>query len=161
MEVAAHIEALRAEGARMAAAVAASSPDAAVPTCPEWVVRDLVRHMGGVHRWATGYVAGARTELWARRAGRGRGLVADRPRAGGVARAGMRRPGGRAGRRAPDLECWTFLRAPSPLAMWARRQAHETAIHRVDAELAAGAAVTAVRRLPSPPTAWTSCCRAS
>ena len=39
-----------------------------------------------------------------------------------------------------DLECWTFLRAPSPLAMWARRQAHETAIHRVDAELAAGAA---------------------
>ena len=38
----------------------------------------------------------------------------------------------------PDLECFTFLPAPSPLAMWARRQAHETAIHRVDAELAAG-----------------------
>jgi uncharacterized protein (TIGR03083 family) len=37
----------------------------------------------------------------------------------------------------PTLDCWTFLPAPSPLAMWARRQAHETAIHRVDAELAA------------------------
>jgi uncharacterized protein (TIGR03083 family) len=36
----------------------------------------------------------------------------------------------------PALECWTFLRAPSPLAFWARRQAHETAIHRVDAESA-------------------------
>ena len=40
-----------------------------------------------------------------------------------------------------DLECWTFLPAPSPRAMWARRQAHETAIHRVDAELAAGTPV--------------------
>ena len=28
--------------------------------------------------------------------------------------------------------------APSPLAFWARRQAHETAIHRADAERAAG-----------------------
>jgi uncharacterized protein (TIGR03083 family) len=35
-----------------------------------------------------------------------------------------------------DLECRTFLEAPSPLAMWARRQAHETAIHRFDAETA-------------------------
>ena len=41
-----------------------------------------------------------------------------------------------------DLECWSFLPAPSPLAMWARRQAHETAIHRVDAELAAGSTVS-------------------
>ncbi len=33
-----------------------------------------------------------------------------------------------------DLACWSFLPAPSPLAFWARRQAHETAIHRGDAE---------------------------
>jgi hypothetical protein len=39
-----------------------------------------------------------------------------------------------------DVVCATFLPAPSPLAMWARRQAHETAIHRVDAERAAGVA---------------------
>ena len=32
----------------------------------------------------------------------------------------------------------TFLPAPSPLAMWARRQAHETAIHRYDAQHATG-----------------------
>jgi len=38
----------------------------------------------------------------------------------------------------PDLDCWAFLDAPSPLAFWARRQAHETGIHRVDAEQAAG-----------------------
>jgi uncharacterized protein (TIGR03083 family) len=41
--------------------------------------------------------------------------------------------------RAPaDLECWSFLPAPSPLAFWARRQAHETTIHRADVEAAGG-----------------------
>ena len=33
---------------------------------------------------------------------------------------------------------WRILPAPSPLKFWARRQAHETAIHRVDAESALG-----------------------
>jgi uncharacterized protein (TIGR03083 family) len=37
-----------------------------------------------------------------------------------------------------DLDCWSFLPAPSPLAFWARRQAHETAIHRADADSARG-----------------------
>jgi uncharacterized protein (TIGR03083 family) len=37
-----------------------------------------------------------------------------------------------------DLDTWTFLPAPSPRQMWARRQAHETAIHRYDAESASG-----------------------
>ncbi len=44
----------------------------------------------------------------------------------------------------PDLDCATFMPAPSPLAFWARRQAHETAIHRYDAQSAApGGAPTA------------------
>ncbi len=43
-----------------------------------------------------------------------------------------------------DLECWSFLPSPSPLAFWARRQAHETAIHRHDADAAAGAPGPAV-----------------
>ncbi len=38
-----------------------------------------------------------------------------------------------------DLDAMTFLPAPSPLAMWARRQAHETSIHRFDAQNGAGA----------------------
>jgi uncharacterized protein (TIGR03083 family) len=37
-----------------------------------------------------------------------------------------------------ELVCWTFLDSASPLTFWARRQAHETAIHRADVELAAG-----------------------
>jgi uncharacterized protein (TIGR03083 family) len=38
----------------------------------------------------------------------------------------------------PDVQCWHFLPAPSPLAFWARRQAHETTVHRIDAESARG-----------------------
>jgi uncharacterized protein (TIGR03083 family) len=36
----------------------------------------------------------------------------------------------------PDVDCATFMPAPSPLAFWARRQAHETAVHRYDAQSA-------------------------
>ena len=60
MDVATHIEALRREGGFLASAVAVADPDDPVPTCPEWTVRDLVHHTGGVQRWATGYVADAR-----------------------------------------------------------------------------------------------------
>ena len=38
----------------------------------------------------------------------------------------------------PDVDCWSFLPAPSPLSFWARRQAHETAVHRADVESVRG-----------------------
>ena len=38
----------------------------------------------------------------------------------------------------PGLQCATLMPAASPLAFWARRQAHETAIHRADADSASG-----------------------
>jgi uncharacterized protein (TIGR03083 family) len=141
VEVTTHIEALRHEGELLAVATAATDPDAGVPTCPEWTVRDLVRHTGGVHRWATGYVAGGRTEA---------GDVVFEDVAGpwpeDAALAEWLRQGcavlADALAAAPDeLRCWSFLPAPSPRAMWARRQSHETAIHRVDAELAARTAL--------------------
>jgi uncharacterized protein (TIGR03083 family) len=133
-----HVAALDREGALFAAAVDRAGPDTPVPTCPEWVVRDLARHLGGVHRWATGYVAG-------RAVYRDVGLdevVGTWPDDGDLVawfRDGHRALVDTLAGADPDLDCWTFLPAPSPLAMWARRQAHETAVHRVDAELAAEA----------------------
>jgi len=141
MEVAVHIDALRSEGELMAAAVEGSDPGAPVPTCPEWAVRDLVRHMGGVHRWATGYVAGARTEMGGPGLDEIVGVGPDDTELAGWLRQGSAAVVGALTAAPADLVCWTFLPAPSPLAMWARRQAHETAIHRVDAQLAAGTAV--------------------
>ena len=138
MDVDEHIEQLRRDGERLAAVASSTDPAAPVPTCPEWQLRDLVRHVGGVHRWATGFVSGAGVQPpdgdlerlvggWPDDAE----LVAwfsDGHRA--LVQALVSAPA--------DLEAWTFLDAPTPLAFWARRQAHETAIHRVDAESAAG-----------------------
>lgn len=143
MDVATHIEALRREGELMAAATDVVEADAAVPTCPEWRVRDLVRHMGGVHRWATGYVAEARTEIWDVDLDDVVGSWPEDSALAGWLRDGCAALADALGDAPADLHCWTFLRAPSPLAMWARRQAHETAIHRVDAELSAGLAQSA------------------
>jgi uncharacterized protein (TIGR03083 family) len=38
----------------------------------------------------------------------------------------------------PAAALWTFMASPSPLAFWARRQCHETGIHRADADSASG-----------------------
>jgi uncharacterized protein (TIGR03083 family) len=138
VDVPEHVEQLRLDGERLADVASRTDPGAPVPTCPDWLLRDLVHHVGGVHRWAMGFVLGAGRQPpdgdleqlvdgWPDDAD----LVtwfADGHRA--LVEALASAPA--------DLQTWTFLDAPTPLAFWARRQAHETAIHRVDAETAAG-----------------------
>jgi len=140
-DVPGHIAALGREGGLLAAAAERAGMGAAVPSCPGWAVRDLLKHTGYVHRWATGIVAGGlcRPPDGASEAE----ILSQGP--GDAELPGWFREGHaalvRALSQAPaDLDCWAFLAAPSPLAFWARRQAHETAIHRVDAEQAAGRA---------------------
>jgi uncharacterized protein (TIGR03083 family) len=138
MEIAEHITMLRRQGDLLAAAAERAGLDAAVPPCPPWLVKDLLRHTGYIHRWAAKHV----TERPAR--------VLDGPPEEEILRGGA--PDSelldwfRAGYAAlaqtlatadPALEYAAFIAAPSALAFWARRQAHETAIHRADAESAA------------------------
>jgi uncharacterized protein (TIGR03083 family) len=139
-DVPGYVGALRRQGELLATVAQRAGLATAVPSCPGWAVRDLLRHTGYVHRWATGFVAEGLT--------RPGGASEEEILTQGPTDAQL--PGwfceGHAalvralGAAPPDLECWTFLAAPSPLAFWARRQAHETAIHRVDAEQAASAA---------------------
>ncbi|MFE9017342.1 maleylpyruvate isomerase family mycothiol-dependent enzyme [Streptomyces sp. NPDC007808] len=134
METADFVRTLDREGLLLAAAAEEAGVEAKVPTCPEWQVRDLLRHTGMVHRWAAAFVAeghtsyqpdgglpdldGAELLTWFRQGHRHLvGTLADAP---------------------ADVRCWHFLPAPSPLAFWARRQAHETTVHRFDAETARG-----------------------
>lgn len=141
METNVWIETLRQEGARMTAAARATSADAPVPTCPEWVARDLIRHMGGVHRWATSFVAEARSEPGTQTLEEVSGGWPGDEELADWFEAGYLRLVAVLEDAPPDVQCWTFMPAPSPLAFWSRRQAHETAIHRVDAEIAAGRTV--------------------
>jgi uncharacterized protein (TIGR03083 family) len=140
MEIAELIRTLDQEGQLLARAADEAGVDAKVPTCPDWQVRDLLRHTGMVHRWAAAFVAEGHTSYHP-----DGGL----PELDGAELLAWFRDGHRrlvdtlAGAPA-DVECWSFLPAPSPLAFWARRQAHETTVHRVDAESARGGALSAI-----------------
>ncbi|MEU9251839.1 maleylpyruvate isomerase family mycothiol-dependent enzyme [Streptomyces sp. NPDC048270] len=136
MEITSYVKALEREGELLAELAERAGTDALVPTCPQWRVADLLRHTGAVHRWAAGFV--------------GEGLLdpvpfPDAPELTGGELLAWFGEGHadlvRTLAEAPaDVQCWTFLptAAPSPLAFWARRQAHETAVHRMDAEAALG-----------------------
>lgn len=139
MRIAEHIAVLREDGERLAEAAESAGLDASVPTCPRWQVRDLLAHLGGVHRWAASYVSSGRSHPGTREE-----EAAFFTKVRDDALVGWFREGHRAlveALSAADetTTCWTFLPAPSPLAFWARRQAHETAVHRADAESAISA----------------------
>jgi uncharacterized protein (TIGR03083 family) len=138
MEIDEHLARLRSDGELLARAIEAAGPDANVPMCPEWKVRDLVHHVGGIHRWATGYVKDRRAERVDARLADVVGAWPDDRQLVAWFRDGHARLVETLETADPAVECWSFLPAPSPLAFWARRQAHETAIHRVDAESALG-----------------------
>jgi len=103
--------------------------EAAVPTAPEWNLRQLIAHQGMVHRWAVANLHGKPAETAAYEA-EGRD-VADPVtwlHEGGqrLIKALQGSP--------EDLEAKVFLNdAPAPRQFWARRQCHETTIHSVDA----------------------------
>ena len=140
-----YIGALRREGQLLAGEAQRAGLAARVPSCPGWAVRDLLKHTGYVHRWATGFVAqglirpvgDSEEEILSQ--GPGDAELPGWFREGHAALVQALSVAG------PDLNCWAFLAAPSPLAFWARRQAHETAIHRVDAGQAASAPGDAAR----------------
>lgn len=139
METAEFIDVLRREGLLLADAAGQARLTAKVPPCPGWQVRDLVRHQGVVHRWAARFVTEGRTDA-AR-------MEEDAPEDGVLLswfREGHARLVDGLAAAPPDLDCWYFLPAPSPLAFWARRQAHETTVHRVDAEAALGKDLTPI-----------------
>lgn len=125
-----HLEALVRSGAALRDAAAAAGLDAKVPTCPAWDVTKLVAHQGMVHRWAAANLRGERdhrtsaSQAEARAAAdllawysEGLAALVDTLYA-----------------TAEDAEAIVFLNdAPPPRRFWARRQAHETTIHSVDA----------------------------
>ena len=135
MEIAAYLDALDEDGVALADAAERAGLAAPVPTCPGWAVRDLVRHQAYVHGWAARHVRDQLpeiidegTEAEALAAGPPDGELIAAYRHGHAALLAVLREA------SPEVACATFMPAPSPLAFWARRQAHETAVHRFDAQ---------------------------
>jgi uncharacterized protein (TIGR03083 family) len=112
----------------------ASTP---VPTCPDWTLKQLFRHVGRGNRWAAQIIADRRSERLDPRDVRD-GKPPDDPDAAidwlnngaqliidGVDRIGA------------ETRVWTFL-GPRPCGWWIRRRLHEATVHRADVATALG-----------------------
>jgi uncharacterized protein (TIGR03083 family) len=126
-----YLDAIRADGTALAVAARAAGPDAAVPTCPGWTVAGLVQHVGEVHRHKAAIV---RDRLQER---------PDDPPGPPASRSlldwyeeGLAELLGALAATDPATPVWTWYPADRTAGFWRRRMAHETAVHRVDAESA-------------------------
>ncbi len=117
-------------------AVAPGDTGARVPGCPDWSLRDLVAHLGGVQRWWAVVVAAGPADSapdfadagptgdlleWSTESTR---LLIDALRTAG-----------------PDRDCWTWWgasEAPMTSGAVARHQVQEAAVHAWDAQETVG-----------------------
>jgi uncharacterized protein (TIGR03083 family) len=110
-----------------------------VPTCPGWTFRQLATHLGRGHRWAAQIVATrAAAPIPMREVADGK-LPQDPAQHAAWLNAGADRVIEAVTAAGSDL-VWT-LAGVGPASFWARRRAHEAAVHLADAQLAAGRAV--------------------
>ena len=132
------LDSILADTEALAATITDDTLDVAVPSCPGWTLRDLAHHLGEVQRWARlAVVTGAPP----------RESDIDAPPASGPDEAAVLRSWLLAGARAlvdamrdldPAAPTWHPFPVPQVVAVWPRRQAHEVAVHRWDAQNAIG-----------------------
>jgi len=109
-----------------------------VPTCPDWTLGLLLRHVGRGDRWCAQIVAERSADAIDPRTVRGGQPPADSDGQTGWLYEGVRELLEAVEQSGPDTPVWTFL-GPRPAAWWIRRRLHETVVHRADAALALGA----------------------
>ncbi|MGC1239243.1 MAG: maleylpyruvate isomerase family mycothiol-dependent enzyme [Acidimicrobiales bacterium] len=116
---------------RFSAGLANADMSARVPTCPDWSIEDLTRHLGKVHRWATMLVSERATSRISLGTTSFDGDVVDAEwlSLGGRALVEVLRSAN------PDDPMWAWG-ADQHVRFWSRRQLHETFVHRLDLELA-------------------------
>ncbi|MET0136331.1 MAG: maleylpyruvate isomerase family mycothiol-dependent enzyme [Kibdelosporangium sp.] len=125
------------QGEAFRAAAVAAGPAATVPTCPKWTVADLVAHLGGVHNMVRGALRLKPDDARPASATPPTGWPdlldwADEQRLGMI--SGLSSVD-------PSTQVWGFVPGLGSVGWWGRRQAHELAIHRLDAEHALGSTV--------------------
>jgi uncharacterized protein (TIGR03083 family) len=115
-----------------------ADPSTPVPTCPEWTIRQLFRHVGRGNRWAAQIVADRRDEpLDPREVPEGK-PPEDIDGAIDWLNAGVQLILDSVDAAGAHTAVWTFL-GPRPARWWVRRRLHEATVHRADAAIAVGA----------------------
>ena len=128
-----YLEAIRIDGDRLVA-VAAEHLDDPTPWCPGWVGRDVVAHTGVVHRHKHAIVEQRLSEN-------------PEPETAPISdselldwyRQGLDQLLAVLEATDPATPMYTWYRPDRTAGFWIRRMAHETAIHRADAESTSGA----------------------
>ena len=129
---------LAADFSRLREVASGADLGAAVPSCPDWTTADLLRHVGEVYLHKTECMQQDREpEPWPPE-----GLAAEPP-LDLLDRSYAALTGEFAARR-PEDHAFTWYGPDQSVGFWIRRMAQETVIHRVDAELAAGAQIAAI-----------------
>ncbi len=119
---------------RFAAAVGSSHLSDRVPACPAWSAYDVVVHIGNVHAWAATIV-----ETGTRAVEQNDRPANRRPRTVGEWYEAKAEDLYQVLLSAnPDDSCWNFAGVNTTKAFWSRRQTHETLVHLVDLDQAAG-----------------------
>lgn len=125
------LELLRRSTRRFAAVIDGADPDTRVTWCPDWTLRDLVEHLGGVHQWAAHAVVVGDPSLEPVPAPRGSDLSRwYAAHAAALADVLAETPA--------DAPAWTLDKHDRTAGFWRRRQVHETVLHTWDAEEALG-----------------------
>jgi uncharacterized protein (TIGR03083 family) len=125
---------LRADGPAFRAAVAEAPLTSPVPSCPGWTVRDLVAHLSGVYAFVRDHAPRGLTTM-PERSRRQYEPAADADVLAGwdeqfAALLAM------LDALDPELPAWNWAPQAKKAGFWHRRMAHETAIHRWDAQFA-------------------------
>lgn len=126
------------ETGRFASLVEGADAATPVPTCPGWTLKDLAEHIGSVHRWAANQVR-VLTPKRLPSADMDLGVPDDFRAFGDWMLAGAADLLETLRSADPDAEMWAWG-SDKHARFWPRRMAHETTVHRADAELALGIA---------------------
>jgi uncharacterized protein (TIGR03083 family) len=131
LELERYLQELTLQGRLLAQSARQATLLASVESCPGWTIARLLGHTSKAHHWALAILRGADP-----------GGFEFSPPSGDelfeVYEAGLAALLSQLRTSPAGLQVWTLAPAESATLFWARRQAHETAIHRVDAQLAAG-----------------------
>jgi uncharacterized protein (TIGR03083 family) len=135
MELSAYVDSVRDNARLFVEAVRKAGVDAPVPTCPDWSVADLARHQGRVFHWISTIVE-TKAQEYVERSPFEEEAKSAEPLA--FVEAGVEHALAVLEGADPDTPVWNWIdNGPGPARFWFRRMAHETVIHRADAESAA------------------------
>ncbi len=126
------LEEVRVEGDLLARAAFNANPDADVPWCPGLTLTETVRHVASLYRMVLSWVRGGdRPTTWQREPDDGQPVVE-------YYQVALRMMLDQLAAHDPAEECPTWWPEQQNYGFWYRRLAHETTMHRVDVQGAAG-----------------------